>query len=154
MKERKNPVHFRNDPLVLRTWFERDRKWVALVNGKTDEVVVEFWDDDVDEAIEDGFLNPKDFHKSLMAYALSHKLIWDEDRPESKKNPTDDKDVQACIRALIYLTKRPEDTEAIKEHVLDAIESEGLWTYEKGVTRWGRQFLEDCGVDLDDESYP
>ena len=45
---------------TLETWFERDRAHVALIsrNGKT---LIEWWDEDVNQAIEDGFLSDKGF---------------------------------------------------------------------------------------------
>lgn len=52
----------------ISTWFERDRASVVLetLDGKT---ILEFWDDDVHQAVEDGFLNPKDWHGSAVEYA-------------------------------------------------------------------------------------
>lgn len=50
------------------TWFERDRAHVNLetMDGRT---IVEWWDDAVAEAVEDGFLNPRDYHGSAVEYA-------------------------------------------------------------------------------------
>lgn len=53
----------------LQTWFERDRAHVELRNTKTDATILEFWDEDVAELVEDGFLNPCDWHGSLYEYA-------------------------------------------------------------------------------------
>ena len=52
----------------LDTWFERDRAHVSLetLNGKT---IIEWWDEAVEEAVQDGFLNPKDYHGSAVEYA-------------------------------------------------------------------------------------
>jgi hypothetical protein len=55
--------------IELHTWFERDRAHVELRDADTDETIIEWWDDDVREAIEDGFLNPKDFKASAIEYA-------------------------------------------------------------------------------------
>jgi hypothetical protein len=52
-----------------RTWFERDRAHVDLINKLTDETIIELWDDDVIQAIEDGFLDARDFHRSAYEYA-------------------------------------------------------------------------------------
>jgi hypothetical protein len=41
--------------LVCSTWFERDRKNVRLETEDGDEIF-SLWDEDVDQAIEDGFL--------------------------------------------------------------------------------------------------
>lgn len=82
----KNPgAHFKDDDFRVDTWFERDRAYVGLVNIATNETVVEWWDDQVHEAIEDGFLNPRDYKKSALEYAKSMNLIWGENRPV--KNP-------------------------------------------------------------------
>jgi hypothetical protein len=51
-------------------WFERDRAHVALLNKKTGDTLIDFWDEDVSGLVEDGFLNPRDWHGSLYAYAL------------------------------------------------------------------------------------
>lgn len=53
----------------LQTWFERDRAHVELRNAQTDATILEFWDEDVSELVEDGFLNPRDWHGSLYEYA-------------------------------------------------------------------------------------
>ncbi|MFZ0461093.1 MAG: hypothetical protein WAL82_01655 [Candidatus Acidiferrales bacterium] len=53
----------------LETWFERDRAHVELRNAQTDTTILEFWDEDVSELVEDGFLNPRDWHGSLYEYA-------------------------------------------------------------------------------------
>ena len=57
------------------TWFERDRAHVCLSNKKTGNTIVEWWDESVYEAIEDGFLNNKDFHQSSYDYAKSNSLL-------------------------------------------------------------------------------
>lgn len=51
-------------------WFERDRQHVALLNKNTGDTLLDFWDEDVSGLVEDGFLNPRDWHGSLYAYAL------------------------------------------------------------------------------------
>lgn len=53
----------------LETWFERDRAHVELRNAQTDAPILSFWDEDVQELVEDGFLNPRDWHGSLYKYA-------------------------------------------------------------------------------------
>ena len=53
----------------LLTWFERDRAHVELRNKLDDSTVVEWWDGDVAEAIEDGSLDPRQFHSTAYAYA-------------------------------------------------------------------------------------
>ena len=59
---------------TIETWFERDRAHVALM--KDDATVIEWWDDAVTEAVEDGFLDPRDWHGSAVRYAQEHGLIY------------------------------------------------------------------------------
>lgn len=44
----------------VETWFERDRSYVGLEN-ENGETILEFWDEEVLRAIEDGFLDHRDF---------------------------------------------------------------------------------------------
>jgi len=63
-------------------WFERDRKNITL-ESPTGEEIACLWDDEVDEAIEDGFLerprHPRpsaaDWKPKVLAYARSKSLI-------------------------------------------------------------------------------
>lgn len=57
------------------TWFERDRQHVHLFHGDENETILEWWDDDVTQAVEDGFLNPKNYEGSAKEYAISLGLI-------------------------------------------------------------------------------
>lgn len=54
--------------------FERDRAYVSIedLNGKE---IATWWDDDVRELIDDGFLNPKDLQGSAIEYARHLGLI-------------------------------------------------------------------------------
>lgn len=62
--------------LKVLTWFERDRAHVQLVDAATEQrTFAEWWDEDVQEAVEDGFLNPRDWLGSAAEYALSLGLI-------------------------------------------------------------------------------
>lgn len=45
----------------LHTWFERDRAHVELRDSTTANTIVEWWDEGVAEAIEDGYLPSKAF---------------------------------------------------------------------------------------------
>lgn len=75
------------------TWFERDRKHVCLQtpNGRT---VFELWDDEVDQAIEDGFLKvprtPRptdaDWQPQAVSYALDMGLIQTNDAAGSARH--------------------------------------------------------------------
>ena len=54
----------------LHTWSERDRAHVELRNKKTEKTLIEWWDDEVNEAIEDGFLDPRNLHESVYDYYI------------------------------------------------------------------------------------
>ena len=56
------------DNTHINTWFERDRAYVGLEYNDTDETIIEFWDSDVSELVEDGFLDPSDWHGSMVEY--------------------------------------------------------------------------------------
>lgn len=53
----------------VETWFERDRAHVALYDSQTQALLAEWWDDDVTQALEDGFLDARDYHRSAYEYA-------------------------------------------------------------------------------------
>lgn len=65
------------------TWFERDRKSVSLFDEVTQQEVFELWDDDVDQAIESGYLvvpkpskcSDEDWVEPLLDYARSQSLL-------------------------------------------------------------------------------
>lgn len=59
----------------LLTWFERDRAHVELRDRRTDATIVEWWDEEVREAIDDGFLEPRRFHESAYEYAKDVGLL-------------------------------------------------------------------------------
>ena len=69
------------DQTVIETWFERDRAHVLLsiespdYAGEHGETILEFWDDAVSEAVEDGFLDPRDWHQSAYNYAKHLGLV-------------------------------------------------------------------------------
>jgi len=71
-ERRANP---RFEDTEMKTWLERDRAHVELRNSFTNEAIVEWWDDDVNQAIEDGFLKPDDLHRSAYDYAVHTGLI-------------------------------------------------------------------------------
>ena len=60
---------------ALHLWFERDRAHVEWRTKDTEETIIEWWDDAVQHAIEDGFLHPRDFHTSAYHYAVSVGLM-------------------------------------------------------------------------------
>lgn len=53
----------------LDTWFERDRQHVNLKRADSGDTIIEWWDEAVTEAVEDGFLNPRDYHGTAFEYA-------------------------------------------------------------------------------------
>jgi hypothetical protein len=61
----------------LHTWFERDRAHVELRNANTDKTILEFWDEAVSEAYEDGFLTAhgKALHVEMYNLALDRGLL-------------------------------------------------------------------------------
>ena len=65
----------------IETWFERDRAMVRLIEHGNDGLVDYdkevfcFWDNNVNELVEDGFLNPKDWLQSAFEYAQYIGLI-------------------------------------------------------------------------------
>ena len=70
---KKNPApvfHWTKYNTKIETWFERDRAHVELRNLKG-TTIIEWWDDAVQEAVTDGFLNPRDWHGSAVEYANS-----------------------------------------------------------------------------------
>jgi hypothetical protein len=65
---RRAPTEWTTDNTQINTWFERDRASVVLetLDGTT---IVEWWDDAVHEAVQDGFLDPRDWHGSAVEQA-------------------------------------------------------------------------------------
>ncbi len=67
----------------LDTWFERDRAHVNLIDKRTDTTLIEWWDEEVHEAVECGFLSDRGYimgrnmdknyalHESAFNYWLS-----------------------------------------------------------------------------------
>ena len=65
------------DNTTIETWFERDRRYVGLSNKameskdqtKRNTVIIEWWDEDITQLVEDGFLDSKRWHESAVEYA-------------------------------------------------------------------------------------
>ena len=74
-KARTAPAALSLEDTKLSKWSERDRNYVGLLNKKTDKVIIEWWDDDANQAVEDGFLDPKRLHRSAFEYAQHVGLI-------------------------------------------------------------------------------
>jgi hypothetical protein len=66
---------FTESELGVNTWFERDRQHVHLFAGDENTTVLEWWDEAVSEAVEDGFLNPRDWLGSATEYAKSIGMV-------------------------------------------------------------------------------
>ena len=69
------------DNTFLTSWFERDRAHIAIygkINGSEDvsdeHAIVEFWDDAVLEALEDGSIKSDNYHESLVVYAKARGI--------------------------------------------------------------------------------
>lgn len=67
---------------AIETWFERDRAYIGLYPaddaGRPDtnqDAVCEFWDSEVGDMIEMGFIEPENYLKSMIEYATTHNLI-------------------------------------------------------------------------------
>ena len=65
--------------VIVQTWFERDRAQVSVHMGRegdaNDQTVCEWWDEEVGEAVEDGFLDPHDYKGSALRYADEFGLL-------------------------------------------------------------------------------
>lgn len=87
-----NPRNVSIDDTVIDTWFERDRAYVILylkdADGGFGETIAEWWDGAVGEAIEDGFLNSRDYHTSAFEYAAKHGLLDPANRTKREPVPT------------------------------------------------------------------
>lgn len=57
------------EPVQVEKWFERDRAHVALQDA-AGNTIIEFWDEDVASLVEDGFLDPRNWGRSLEDYAM------------------------------------------------------------------------------------
>lgn len=53
----------------VHTWFERDRSHVEIRDEVNDETLIEWWDDDVQQLFEDGFLDSRHLKSSAIEYA-------------------------------------------------------------------------------------
>jgi len=100
-----NPRNIGIDDTVLDTWFERDRAYVILYEkdgeGGFGELIAEWWDDDVMEAVEDGFLKPRDYHGSAFEYAEQAGLLDPANRVKKEKVRTGWVIVHSELGALV-----------------------------------------------------
>lgn len=67
--------HISIDALDLHQWFERDRACVELRDHNTGQTVFELWDEDCQQAFEDGFLDMRCLKQSAYEYAQHLGII-------------------------------------------------------------------------------
>lgn len=130
---------------VLTTWFERDRAHVCLSrkdrDGDAGETIIEWWDEAVHQAVEDGFLKANDWHATAFQYArdmgilkpieVEFKDSWQAivDR-FTKTIPAGDRPAEEADRLEWYAEQASEIAEAIAEDKqfapLSALQAETL----------------------------
>lgn len=59
---------WRDDEVVVSTWFERDRAFVGIQDVETTDYLAEWWDEEVGGMVEDGFFKPSN-DLSVIKYA-------------------------------------------------------------------------------------
>lgn len=106
----------------IHTWFERDRSHVELREKSTDRTLVEWWDEDVTQAIEDGFLKPRDFHGSAYEYALERGML--KKRRTMRKNPVS--------RHAKQVLKNPRSKQSTHHYWLQTQAPAGNWVDNMG----------------------
>lgn len=79
MARRKKPPLVAFSDTEIHTWFERDRAAVELRDARTDKTIIEWWDEGVQDEVEAGFLNPRDWHGSAYETAVMRGFIRDPD---------------------------------------------------------------------------
>jgi RadC-like JAB domain len=99
----------RIDQTEIHTWSERDRAHVELRDKITGETIIEWWDDAVQDAIDDGFLDRRNLHASAFEYAVHVGLIKPQEswgpRRAARENPATD--LQDAI-PWVRVTRDPE----------------------------------------------
>lgn len=106
----------------LFTWFERDRAHVELRDRRTGETIVEWWDDDVRQAIEDGLLPHRwtdaKGHGAAFEYAKSTGLI--EEARDASAHPSvySLRLTRGEIEALSWLRGRYRSAEAFVDGLI------------------------------------
>lgn len=117
----------RLDDTELHTWFERDRAHVELSDCRSGETIVEWWDDDVQQAIDDGFLLHRwtgaKAHAAAFDYAKSVGLV-DEPRDAGARPSTYSlRLTRAEIEALHWLAGRYTSAQALVDGLMPLDES-------------------------------
>jgi hypothetical protein len=119
------------DDTDLETWFERDRAHVDL-RDKDGNTIYEWWDDAVEQAIQDGFLRmhpmggrrgERALHESAFEYAEEMGFF-----------PTEEVLTNAAYEAEMN-ARQYSPWEFIAQEINDSDDPEELWEqYERGVT--------------------
>lgn len=105
------PLKIDDNNIGVETWFERDRKHVEIHDKRNDKTILQFWDEAVDQAVEDGFLDPRDWRESMIDYAKHLGLIKEE--VENVVTPMDTaKDEPVMIKRSEVI--EPSENEKIK----------------------------------------
>jgi hypothetical protein len=102
----------------IETWFERDRKHVELRYKDAGETIMEWWDEAVAEAVEDGFLDPKNYHQSAYNYAISLGKIEEATKVPQTMQPKDkleDDPESVCMKDGEVSDKSKDREDVIKE---------------------------------------
>jgi hypothetical protein len=106
---RSQPRKVRLDDTELHTWSERDRAHVELRDRQTGETIVEWWDDDVQQAIEDGFLPhfapDTALHRAAFEYA-KHVGVITEPRDAGRAERYSIQLTRGELEALSWLSGR------------------------------------------------
>ena len=63
--------------LQVTTFFERDRAYIALLD-EDERVIIEFWDEDVHQSVEDGIIEMRRLKKSLIEHAIGFGFLNNE----------------------------------------------------------------------------
>jgi len=76
----KTALKIKREMICLNTWFERDRAHIEIfptdnLGERCGDTILEFWDKEVREIIEDGFVDPKDTLNSMIDYGEYLGLI-------------------------------------------------------------------------------
>jgi len=62
------------EPYHIEMWFERDRAHVELLDADN-QTIIEWWDEEVQKAIDDGFLYSSNYLESAEEYAKSVGML-------------------------------------------------------------------------------
>jgi len=113
------------DDTELHTWFERDRAHVGLRDKQSGKTLIEWWDDDVHQAVEDGILDTRGFvmgrEVNKGPLHLSAYNYWVEMQGGHRRNP-DIPRSRAYSRGLqdAIAGRPPEDLSGLPADVAEA----------------------------------